>query len=230
MIIRYSMLNDFVSCPSGFKRRHIDGIRDLEKSSAAEYGTGIHLALKTHFEGGDALEVFKIYWDSLKDTKMVYYRHSWQDLRNMAVTKFLPNFIRLHSNKYSNPKMEETIDIPFMGHTLQGTFDMCSDYEGVLTLSDYKTSSKEYRKDVIIKNPQMYIYSHLYKEKYGVLPKQILYKVFRKDNSSIQTLKTELTLEKLELQLKNVESIVNSMLHCISTGNWFHRFDCWCKD
>ena len=230
MIIRYSMLDSFLACPVGFKRRYIDKIPDTERSSALEYGTAIHAAIREHFEGGDGIEVFKIFWDSLKDTEMIYYRHSWGELRNLAVNSFLPNFFRLHAKKYSNPKMEETIEIPFLGHTLQGTYDMVSDYEGVLSVSDWKTASKEYPKDKILKNPQMYLYAELYRSKYGELPKQLIYKVFQKNSASIQTLKTELTEEKLAGQLQNVSCIVKNMLHCIETGSYYHRFDCWCKE
>jgi hypothetical protein len=230
VIFRYSMLDSFVSCPYGFKRRYIDKIPDTEKSSALEYGTALHLAINTHFEGGDGVEVFKLYWDSLKDTEMVYYRHSWTELRNLAVNQFLPNFIRLHSKKFQDLKLEETIEIPFLDHSISGTFDAAGMYDGVLTVSDWKTSSREYRKDKIDKNPQMYIYAEIYRHKYGVLPNQLMYKVFRKDNGSIQTLKTELTEEKLKLQLENVSSIIKSMLHCIETNNWYHSFECYCKE
>src|ERR1700722_9305475 len=107
MKIHYSQLNEFISCPMGYKRKYIDKIPDLERSSALEYGTAIHTAIKTHFEGGDGLEVFKLFWDSLKNTEMKYWRHDWFDLRNIAVASFLPNFFRLHSKKYKNFRTEE---------------------------------------------------------------------------------------------------------------------------
>ena len=230
MKFHYSQLNEFISCPMGYKRRYIDKIPDDERSSALEFGTAIHLAIKTHFEGEDGLDVFKLYWVSLKDTPMKYWRHSWEDLRNLAVVSFLPNFFRLHAKKYKNVKMEEYCEAPlFEGVYLGGTFDMCSEYDGTLTLSDWKTSTKAYKNDKIFKNPQMYIYSLMYKHKYGVLPAQIQYKIFRKDNGSIQTLQTELTQEKLDLQIQSVSNIVKTLIHMIATDQWYHNFDCFCK-
>ena len=231
MKIHYSQLNEFISCPMSYKRRYIDGIKDEEKSSALEYGTAIHLAIKTHFEGGDGLGVFNLYWDSLKDTPMKYWRHGWSDLRNLANQSFLPNFFRLHAKKYVNTKQEELLEAPLSdGTVIEGTFDMCAEYDGVLTLSDWKTASKEYKKDKIIKNPQMYMYAHMYKHKYGELPKQIQYKVLRKDNGSIQTLTHELTEEKLLLQLEQVSRIIKTIEHMTKTGNWYHTFECYCKE
>src|ERR1700722_879026 len=118
MKIRYSMLDSFLSCPLGFKRRYIDCIEDTEKSSALELGTSLHLALKTHFEGGNAVEVFNLMWDSLKNTEMKYYRHSWSELRNLANTKWLPNFTRLHAKNFKETSQEVTLEMPFCGHTL----------------------------------------------------------------------------------------------------------------
>lgn len=231
MKIHYSQLNEFISCPMSYKRRYIDKIPDNEKSSALEYGTAIHLAIKTHFEGGDGIGVFTLFWDSLKDVPMKYWRHDWNDLRDLATNQFLPNFFRLHSKKYSSHKMEELCEAPLFDNvTIEGTFDMCASYDGVLTLSDWKTSSREYKKDKIIKNPQMYMYSHMYKHKYGELPKQIQYKVFRKDNGSIQTLTETLTQEKLDLQLDQVSRIIKTLIHMTETGNFYHTFDCYCKE
>lgn len=223
------MLDSYLTCPQDFKNRYLDGVKDTVKSSALEFGQALHLAIKTHFEGGDGTNVFTMYWDSLKNTEMVYYRHDWQALRDLATQKFLPNFFKLHAKKFTNVKLEEQCEMPFMGHTLQGTFDICSDYEGDLTLSDWKTSSREYRKDKIEKNPQLYIYSMLYRHKYGILPKQLQYKVFRKDNGSIQTLRLSLTEELLARQEASIAAIVKSLLWSIATNNWYHTFQCYCE-
>ncbi len=228
MLIRYSMLQSFLDCPLGFKRRYIDKIEDTEKSSALEYGQAVHAAIRSHFEGGDGIEVFRIYWDSLKDTEMKYYRHGWAELRNLAMTQFLPNFFRLHAKHYAVTCMEETHTMEFCGHTVQGTWDMVSEYDGVLSVSDWKTASAPYKSDKILKSPQMWLYAMLYRDKYGKLPQQLIYKVFNKGSGSIQTLKTEVTEEKLENHKESVCNVIKTMAHCIENNNWFHRFDCFC--
>lgn len=232
MLIRYSMIQSFLECPTGFKTRYIDGTPDTKKSSALELGTALHLALKSHFEGLDAIKVFTLTWDSLKDVDMIYYRYGWQELRDLAVQKWLPNFIKLHAKKFigDGMKQEETLEMPFQGHTLQGTYDMYSLYEDVGTVSDWKTSSREYKKNKIEKNPQLYIYAALCKHNFGVLPKQLMYKVFRKDNGSIQTLKTTLTEDLLTAMMGNVANIVKAMLYAIETKNYYHTFECYCNN
>ena len=231
MKVHYSQLDLFQQCPVAYKRRYIDGIQDPEKSSALEYGQAIHLAIKTHFEGGDGLETFNMYWNSLKNVEMKYYRHGWDELRNLANTSFLPNFFRLHAKYYVNPKMEELCESPLLPLelSLEGTFDMCSEYKGELTMSDWKTSTKEYKKDKIRKSPQLWIYAYMYQQKYGVLPKNVQYKIFRKDSGSIQTLEIPITQEELDRQMESVRRTIKLLLHTIENNLWFHHYDCWCN-
>lgn len=220
-----------------FHRKYILGEVDKTKSSALEFGTALHLGIRSILEGEDGISDFQMYWDSLKDTEMVYYRFGWQELRDLACNKFLPNFIKMHAKKFSKSIQEETLEckIGVSGYdntVLQGTFDLCGDYEGKLTLSDWKTSTKEYHLDKILRNPQMYIYAFLYQSKYHVLPEQLMYKVFIKSEGRIQTLKVPLTQEILDLQMNNVRSIVRAMYDMMKFNDWYCNYNnpfCGCK-
>ncbi len=236
MKIHYSELDSFLSCPAAYKRRYIDGIKDTEESSALHSGTALHLAIKTHFEGGDPQETYTMYWDSLKNTPMVYYRHGWQELRDLGVN-WLRLFVKMHAKKFTDFKMEELCQMPLFFDDvhdngqiyLEGTWDMYSKYDTAPTMTDWKTSSRAYKEDKLIKNPQLYIYAAMCKHKYGELPKQLQYKVFRKDNGGIQTLQIELTEEKLALQMNNVTSIIKLMLYAKEKNLYPHTFSCYCK-
>jgi hypothetical protein len=235
MKFHYSELDQFLSCPSAYKRRYIDDIRDTEESSALHCGTALHLAIKEHFEGGNAEEIFTLYWDSLKEVDMVYYRHGWKDLRDLGI-RWLGLFTRLHAKKFTEFKMEEMIQAPLFTHDkygeiiIEGTFDMCGLYEGVLTMTDWKTSTNAYKENKIIKNPQMYLYAHMYRHNYGRLPEVIQYKTFCKGTGGIQTLQKQLTEENLAVQLENCRSIIKLMLHAKENNLYPHTFDCFCKE
>lgn len=226
------MIQDFLQCPAGFYKRHILGEVDTKKSSALEYGTALHLGIRSILEGDDGVADFNLYWDSLKDTEMVYYRHGWQELRDLANTRFLPNFQKLHAKKYVDIKQELQMSMPFMGeHTLQGTLDCVGMYEGALTVSDWKSSTAEYKKNKIERNPQMYLYAKLYQHNYGVLPTQLVYKVFIKSEGRIQTLKKELTEQYLCNIISTVENTVHAMVHMIETKRVYHNHEsCYCKE
>ena len=223
MNIRYSMLDTYLQCPAKFKAVYLDQSVPHSDSNALRFGSALHLAFKTHFEEGDPYSVFNMYWDSIKGVNAGFERYSWEDLGEMAVKTFIPNFIKLHSKKIKNPVMEETIEAPFISkdHMLQGTFDLACEYEGKLSILDYKTSAMEYKKDKILRNPQMYIYAYLYYYKYGVLPEQLVYKVFIKQDRRIQTLKIDLTKAKLDAMMLNIETIAKDMLSRIDNGQWF---------
>lgn len=230
MILRYSMIDSFLKCPANFYRQYILNEKDFTKSSALEFGTAIHEGIEDILGIGNGIETFNQIWDPLKDEKMIYYRHGWQELRDLANNKFLPNFERLHAKKFTDYTLEKTLEMPFLGeHILQGTPDMIGQYEGELTVTDYKTSGKEYKKQKIDKNPQMYIYAALSRYN-GITPTQIMYKVFRKDNGSIQTLKKQLKDTDIDASIKNVENITKAMLHMIETKDLYHNYEsCYCK-
>jgi hypothetical protein len=191
------------------------------------FGTALHGALNSFFSEGDPYLRFNMYWNSIKDSHLEYDRYTWEDLGTMATNVFIPNFIRLHSKKFKNPKLEETIEMPFLGeHTLQGTFDIAADYEGKLGLWDYKTSAREYPHSKIYRNPQLYIYARLYQHKYNELPEHVGYKVFIKSEKRIQTLKRPLTQSILDNMMGNVEAIARDM---ISRKEFYCNYaNCYC--
>ncbi len=237
MKIHYSEMQAFLDCPAAYKRRYIDKIRDTEESSALHGGTALHLAIKEHFEGGDAEQTYLMYWDSLKDTPMTYYRHDWQQLRDLGI-RWLRLFIKMHAKKFTDFKMEQMIEAPLFFDdiydngeiSIEGTFDMCGLYDGILTMTDWKTSGYPYKENKIIKNPQMYLYAHMYRHNYGELPKQIQYKTFCKGTGGIQTLQKELTEENLSRQLDNCRAIIKLMLAAKAYNLYPHSLDCYCKE
>lgn len=230
MKFHYSELDAFLACPAGYRDRYILGKRDEQESSALHIGTALHAAIKAYFDGLNAEQMFLTYWDSMQNTDMVYYRHGFDDLRELGI-RWLGLFIKMHAHKFTDFKMEELVEAEIMpGIFIEGTFDMCGMYDGVLTLTDWKTSSRAYPKDKILKNAQMYMYSKMYESKYGVLPEYIQYKVFRKDNGGIQTESTQLTPEKMYRQMGNVRDIIKLMIYAKENNVYPHSFSCYCKE
>ena len=224
------MIQDFLTCPKAFYNRHILGKIELDRSSALEFGTALHLGIRTILNGEDGIEPFLMYWNSLKDVRMTYYEHSWANLKELAVDSFLPNFKSRHAKKFDTIKQEIKMSIPFLGiHTLTGTTDYYGLYESIPTVADWKTSSKSYRKNKIEVNLQLYIYAKLVKETAGYLPKQIMYKVFNKKDGSINTLKKELTEKDINDTFVLVENAAKSMLRVIETKELYHGAECYCS-
>jgi hypothetical protein len=230
MKIHYSELDLFLQCPAAYRDRYILGKKDEKESSALHIGSALHAAIKAHFDGLNAEEIFLLYWDSMRDVDMIYYRHGFNDLRELGI-RWLQLFIKMHAHKFTDFKMEELVEAEIMpGIFIEGTFDMCGLYDGVLTLTDWKTSSRAYSKDKILKNAQMYMYAHMYSTKYGAIPINIQYKVFRKDNGGIQTESLELTPKNMARQMNNVRDIIKLMIYAKQNNVYPHSFSCYCKE
>ncbi len=223
------MIEEFLKCPKSFHSKYILHPDKKEESVPLLYGSGVHLTLKTHFEGGDPFAVWDMYWNMVKLKELDYGRDSWDYLNDITKTKFLPNFLKLHAKKFTDTKQEQTIGMNLSRISdrvrLQGTYDMLCDYEGVPTLVDWKTSAREYKQEKLERNPQLYIYAALCKHAYGSLPKQLMYKVFIKGEGRIQTLKIDLTETSLQLQMENVYSIVEQMLQMIESNSYYCNYN-----
>lgn len=219
------MIDSYVNCNMKFKHDYLDHPDRTKESNALKFGSALHLAFKEHYEGNSALDTFNMYWNSIKGLE-TDERFSWEQLHDLANTSFIPNFIKLHSKKITPVLAELGIQIPFMGkHTMSGTIDLVCEIDGKLTILDYKTSASVYKKDKILKNPQMYMYAYMYYKFYGILPEQIMYKVFVKYDGRIQTITEDLTLDKLNSVISNVEVICKDILHRLETNSWYCNFN-----
>lgn len=223
------MIQAFLECPKHFYERYVLNKIETEESSALHFGTALHLGIKTILEGEDGVEAFNMYWDSMKNVHMKYYADSWISLKELAEGSFLPNFKSRHFKKFSDFEQEVQMMMPFLPDTfIQGTADYIGLYEGKLTIADWKTSSRAYKKNKIGINPQMYIYAKLYQHKIGKLPEQILYKVFNKKDASINTIVKPLTEEYCNVIFNQVENATRAMLRTIETKELYHGPDCYC--
>ncbi len=230
MIIRYSMLQDFLVCPKAFFDRHILGKLETQQSSALHFGSALHLGIKNMLDGEDGVLYFNTYWDSVKSQPMQYYEHSWKDLSEMANDAFLPNFKSRHLKKFSRFEQEIPLNMPFLGsHTLQGTADYIGYYEDKFCVTDWKTSSRAYKKNKILLNTQLYIYAKMLQSRSGVLPEILMYKVFNKKDQSINTIQIELTQQKLDAIFAIVENTARAMLRAIETKELWHGESCYCE-
>lgn len=229
MLVRYSMLQAYLECPKAFYDRYVLNKLETEQSAALEFGSAMHLGIKTMLEGSDGVASFNMYWNSVKDVHMQYYDMSWTALKELA-EHFLGNFKSRHLKKFTEFEQEVQMEMPFLsGNTLQGTADFIGMYEGVSTIVDWKTSSRDYPKNKIELNPQLYIYAKLYQHKTGKLPEQIMYKVFNKKTGNINTIKKQLTPEYLERIFSSVENTARAMLRTIETKELFHGPNCYCE-
>lgn len=229
MIFRYSSIQSYLECPKNWYDQYVLNKINTEQSAALHFGTALHLGIRSILDQEDGELAFNMYWNSIKNIPMKYFNQGWTELKDLACDSFLPNFKSRHAKKFTEFEQEIFMEMPFLGGTLQGTSDFIGLYEGKFTISDWKTSSRSYKKNKIELNPQLYIYSKLYQNKTGRLPEQIMYKVFNKKDGSINTIKKDLTSKDLDAIFNQVTSIVRQMIQTIETKQLWHGADCYCE-
>lgn len=210
MKFRYSAINTAYDCLQKYKLTYIDGLAQEGNSGDIRFGTGIHLALKAHFEDSDPQAQFEMYWNSLKNETLEYTQFNHEELGEMGKV-FISRFVKMHAKKFRPFKIEETIEMPIGEHVLQGTPDFIGEYEGIPSVVDWKTSARVYNRRKIITNEQMYGYAAMAKHNYNYDVKQLVYIVFIKSEERIQTIKYSLTPEKLSSMLSNVDMMMRDI-------------------
>src|SRR5690606_16916743 len=75
LALTYSMLSTALQCYQKYKYLYIDKLDSgLEYNGHIEFGTAVHTSLEAMFNGGGGVEVFEMYWDSVKDTELKFNR------------------------------------------------------------------------------------------------------------------------------------------------------------
>lgn len=211
MIFRYSSLADAHSCLRKYKLKHIDKSVEESESLDLSFGTAIHFAIKTHYEGGDALATFQMYWNSFKDKKISQGRYTWFQLKELG-EKFINRFVEKYSSKFQPIEFERMLQMPLADHTYQGTLDMLCKYQGKTTLVDWKTSGSPYTLKKILTNEQMYGYAALAEYELKIKIDQLFYFVFVKSTGNIQTnIIVELDRARLEEMIENIKSMIRDL-------------------
>lgn len=233
MIIRHSMIEDYLQCPNKFYELHVIKNVVSQSKSALSYGSAVHAALQSAFDGDSPYDTFNMYWNSVRDEKLEYDRYSWEDYQLMTTEKFLPNFMSRHFKKFDGLQTEMKLETPILGeHVLQGTLDWVGNYNGVLTLGDWKTSGSRYYPSKIQRSLQMYIYAYLYQKTTGILPKALQYYVFVKSDRSIQSnIRIDLTQELLASRMSIVACIIKDIIQKVDakdTTKWYPNPGCFC--
>ena len=182
---------------------------DAPLSSDLLYGSAVHHALEAMFEGEDALQTFKIYWEGVREEPVFYQRFSWDYLMECGV-KHIEKFRKSVFKHIEVLEMEKRRFSKIGSNSFEGTADVYGYYKGVPSIIDFKTSAYNYHKEKIKIADQLYGYAHLYKDDKPEV-EQIVYVVMVKTTQSIQTpIVKKVTKKDLEEVVKN-------------TGDWIKK-------
>lgn len=214
MIHRYSTISDYYRCPTLHRLKHVDkAIPEDTKSTALLFGTALHAGIEGYFEGVDGAEIFTAVWRTHQHKKGLRYygRSTWESLLDDGEV-LLSRFKRLHFKHFEPELIERKHEVTLNGHSgpvrLRGTVDWAGLYKGKKSIVDWKTASRVYPKDEIIRKEQLLVY-HKLAQDLGFEADQVVYVVFVKSPAGprIQVVEREITKKEVDKELENVYDV-----------------------
>lgn len=207
----YSAINTAYRCEQLYQYLYVDKLTPPGPEGLdLHFGTAMHSAIQAILEGDSGEDAFRVYWGSLKETQQG--RYTSDELKDQALNVFIPRFERLHAKKFVVTQMEERLYGTLGDVRVEGTPDFLGTFEGIPSIVDFKTSGYRYPKERIVTSEQMYLYAHLAQQRLGFKPNQLVYLVFVKGKEpSIQTLKCDLSIEKLSNMLGNIHQMCHKL-------------------
>lgn len=181
----YSHFSLALQCLRKFKYVAIDRLTPEYESGDLAFGSALHAALNAALEGGDGVGVFQVYWSTYKDKPLQYGRFKWQDLENLGL-QFTSKFKKAYQSRFKLHTAEKRLFATYKGIKLEGTPDALAEFDGTMTLLDFKTSGMRYEAEKAKISLQLYLYAYLCIQSLKVTPAQIMYLPFLKATGGIQ--------------------------------------------
>jgi hypothetical protein len=192
----YSMFSCALNCLACFEKQYILKLpQESKESGDLIFGSAVHSAINASLTGGDAEDVFAVYWGSYQHNEDIEYgRFKWAELKNLGYN-FCRKFTKMHRDKYELELAEQRLYSDYKGVKLEGTPDFIGRYNGRGSLRDFKTSGYNYEKERSSRALQLYLYAYLSLGKVSFRTATFLdtlgYTVFNKGTGSIQDLTWE---------------------------------------
>lgn len=181
----FSSVNNYCTCPYGFKLSYIEKKSKIN-NAFAEFGSFIHSLLERYFRGEvEFFELSQIY----KDEYDVNVLHKFPDCKFCDLTEkyykdglsYLDSFEGLDSD-LEVVGIEQKVELEINGKPFIGYIDLIlrDKTDGRYIIVDHKSKarfkSKKEREHYLL---QLYLYSLHVKKIYGEYPKQLKFNMFR---------------------------------------------------
>lgn len=139
-----SAIRTWMKCPMQAKFRYIDGLPEVGKNAAAEFGSAVHYALEKLNEGSDidsVKEVFLEQWELMVQDEEVVLppKATFSKYRENGL-KMIDQYVE--SRKWDSDQIigqEVRFKVPFGRHEISGIIDRLSVNSEQIRVMDYKT-------------------------------------------------------------------------------------------
>lgn len=199
MIITYSAMSKFLSCPKKYKFRYVLGLVSRDEDPALWFGSAIHECLESHYHGAALIDIVAMLDARYPDRdNNADQRRDWQYtraiMRNYVKRFEVEPFVPSSPVPFDEPIIERAFSFPLAdGVTLSGkvdglveVFNPVETWWGNLTpgyyLLEHKTSSNPSELYWATKwaDQQIALYSWVIEQVYGVKLNGVIYNVISK--------------------------------------------------
>lgn len=217
---RYSHLFTYFKCPKYFELKNIHNLPDgSDKNAELQFGTAMHLAIDSLFDGIDGINVFEEYWVNVKNLEFGRLKHD--DL--LSLGKSLLSIFKEETMHRIKPiRREERLEVTYEDIKVGGTPDQIALFDDVLSVVDFKTSALPYDAYKIVCDAQMSLYADMTEKVHGDKPVQGVYIVLIKDmrNPRIQIRKQPFSESFVKNHVDNFLMVCKDIEERAAKGNW----------
>lgn len=210
----YTML---LQCMRKYQYTVLDKIPEPQNEYFA-FGTALHAALNTALESEaseaekSAVAVFNAYWLTEQEALPELTERRRDELSALGPL-FIDKFMKRHYPKIKPVQLETRLKQTIFGTNWEGTPDAIVEYDGVLTLIDFKTSAYNYDKDSVRRSMQLHLYA-LLAQGAGFDIKQLMYMPFIKSTGGMQNVIVEPYRESTALDfMRDADAYLAGLKH-----------------
>lgn len=208
--ISFSSLSLYDNCPRCYMLKYVFGCRQKD-TDALLFGTCYHEGLASHYLENDFWLGFN---KSLRENKVIGpIAHKYKSSAQIMYDHF-----RAFGDRYKPSKVEYGFLTPLLnplnGKSLsipiKGRIDLITEDEFIV---DEKTSTDDYGEEKI-NDPQLLIYSMVYRKLFGKPPKKLIFSVHIKNTKVGRWMKVERTPDEIDeaIQWKKMSKSLDGIL------------------
>ena len=199
MIYSYSQINQYLSCPRGYRYRYLEGWREKDIRANLVFGRAFEQALSAYFKREDCGQRLHDEWAKFRGSELDYGRgDTWDTMLTQGI-QLLERFCQEDRIQILHPESQLQIRISrHISSTAEfvSYIDAIGELEGVSSILEWKTASARYSEEpagLLALDPQLLCYSWMT----GI--SEVAMVVFvRKRSPEIQYLRTKISEEQRE--------------------------------
>jgi hypothetical protein len=212
MIYSYSQINQYLSCPRGYRYRYLEGWREKDTRANLVFGRAFEHALSAYFKREDCGQRLHDEWAKFRDAQLEYGRgDTWDTMLTQGIM-LLERFCQEDRVHIQNPNTHLQVRLSRQlspAAEFVSFIDAIGELDGIRSIVEWKTTSARYSEEpagLLALDPQLLCYSWMT----GIMNAAMVVFV-RKRSPEIQYLRTTISEDQREEYGRLVEETIQQI-------------------